>query len=98
MSLLLRNPLVDGTPASIYVEGGKIAALGEDRPADRVIEAVGLHAFPSLKNGHTHAAMVHFRGSGDDLPLMEWLEKKIWPVERHLDEEIVYHGTRHALL
>lgn len=98
MSLLLRDPIVDGEPCSIFVEGGRIAALGEDRAADRTIEAAGLHAFPSLKNGHTHAAMTLFRGSGDDLPLMEWLTTRIWPVERHLTEEIVYRATRLALL
>ncbi len=98
MSLLVRDPFVDGRPLSIYVEGGRIAALGEDRPADRVIDARGLHAFPSLANGHTHAAMVLFRGSGDDLPLMAWLTEKIWPVERHLTEDIVYRAARLAIL
>jgi 5-methylthioadenosine/S-adenosylhomocysteine deaminase len=98
MSLLLRDAIVSGVPMSIHVEGGRIATLGEERAADRVIEAAGLHAFPSLKNGHTHAAMVLFRGSGDDLPLMDWLSKKIWPVERHLTEEIVNAGARLAIL
>ncbi len=98
MSLLIRDPFVGGTPTSIYIEDGRIAALGEERPADETIEAAGLHAFPSLKNGHTHAAMTLLRGYGDDLPLMEWLEKKIWPAEAHLTEEDVYHGTRLALL
>ena len=98
MSLLIRDALVDGTPTSIHVEGGKIAALGEERAADRTIEAAGLHAFPSLKNGHTHAAMALFRGYGDDMPLMEWLQTKIWPAETELTEEDVYHGARLALL
>ncbi len=66
--------------------------------ADRVIDGAGLHAFPSLKNGHTHAAMTLFRGWGDDLPLMEWLETHIWPAERHMAPEDVYHGTRLALV
>jgi 5-methylthioadenosine/S-adenosylhomocysteine deaminase len=98
MSLLIREPFVDGTPTSIYVEGARIAALGEDRPADRVLEAAGLYAFPSLKNGHTHAAMTLFRGYGDDMPLMDWLTQKIWPAEKKLTEDDVYHGTRLALL
>ncbi len=66
--------------------------------ADRVIDGHGLHAFPSLKNGHTHAAMTLFRGWGDDLPLMEWLETHIWPAEQHMQPEDVYHGTRLAVL
>ena len=66
--------------------------------ADRTLDGSGLHAFPSLKNGHTHAAMTLFRGWGDDLPLMEWLETHIWPAEQHMAPEDVYHGTRLALL
>jgi 5-methylthioadenosine/S-adenosylhomocysteine deaminase len=98
VSLLIRGPYVDGEPTSIFVDHGKIEALGEDRPADRTIDAAGLYAFPSLKNAHTHAAMTLFRGYGDDMPLMEWLEKRIWPAEALLTEEDVYHGTRLALL
>jgi len=98
VSLLVTNPLVGGRETSIYVEDGRIAALGEDRPADRVIAGDGLYAFPSLKNAHTHAAMVIFRGYWDDMPLMDWLEQKIWPAERHITEEDVYAGTRLALL
>ncbi len=97
-SLSIRGAILDGSPRTIHIEDGKIAGLGDDRPADRVIDAAGLHAFPSLKNAHTHAGMTLFRGYGDDLPLMEWLEKKIWPAERMLTEETVYHATRLALL
>ena len=51
---------------------------------------------PGLVNGHTHAAMTLFRGYGDDLPLMEWLQEVIWPAEARLDDEDVYWGTRLA--
>lgn len=97
-SLSIRGAFLDGAPQTIHVEDGKITSLGVDLPADRVIEAAGLYAFPSLKNAHTHAGMTIFRGYGDDLPLMEWLQTKIWPAELMLTEETVYHGTRLALL
>ena len=42
--------------------------------------------------------MTLFRGYGDDLPLMRWLKEKIWPVERKLEPEDVYWGTRLACL
>ena len=51
---------------------------------------------PGLVNGHTHAAMTLFRGYGDDLPLMEWLEQRIWPAEAKLTDDDVYWGTRLA--
>ena len=51
---------------------------------------------PGLVNAHTHAAMTLFRGYADDLPLMEWLTEHIWPVEKQIDDEDVYWGTRLA--
>ena len=52
---------------------------------------------PGLINLHTHAAMTLLRGIADDLPLMEWLEKHIWPAEaEHISEKFVYDGTRLA--
>jgi 5-methylthioadenosine/S-adenosylhomocysteine deaminase len=77
--------------------GGGPGAGPPNRP-DRVIDARGLHAFPALRNGHTHAAMTLFRGWGDDLPLMEWLRTHIWPAEERMTAEDVYHGTRLALV
>ncbi len=52
---------------------------------------------PGLINLHTHAAMSLMRGIADDLPLMEWLEKHIWPVEAALvSNQFVLDGTRLA--
>jgi len=48
---------------------------------------------PGLVNVHTHAAMACFRGLADDLPLMQWLQEYIFPVEARLTPEIVYHST-----
>jgi 5-methylthioadenosine/S-adenosylhomocysteine deaminase len=42
--------------------------------------------------------MTLFRGSGGDLPLMPWLEERIWPVEARLEPEDVYWGARLACL
>ncbi|MDY7025515.1 MAG: TRZ/ATZ family hydrolase [Pseudomonadota bacterium] len=54
---------------------------------------------PGFINVHNHAAMTLFRGLADDLPLMEWLEKHIWPAEgQHVDADFVREGTEHALL
>ncbi|UZP68210.1 amidohydrolase [Desulfovibrio mangrovi] len=48
---------------------------------------------PGLVNAHTHAAMTLLRGVADDLPLMEWLTKHIFPVEQHLTAEFVELGA-----
>jgi len=48
---------------------------------------------PGLINGHTHAAMSLFRGLADDLPLMEWLNHYIFPVESRMDADFVFTGA-----
>jgi 5-methylthioadenosine/S-adenosylhomocysteine deaminase len=42
-----------------------------------VIDGAGGAVVPALVNGHTHAAMTLFRGTGGDLPLMRWLRERI---------------------
>jgi 5-methylthioadenosine/S-adenosylhomocysteine deaminase len=52
---------------------------------------------PGLINLHTHAAMTLMRGLADDLPLMDWLQNHIWPVEMRLTSpKMVEDGTRIA--
>jgi 5-methylthioadenosine/S-adenosylhomocysteine deaminase len=48
---------------------------------------------PGLVNAHTHAAMCNLRGVGDDMPLMDWLTKRVWPAEAaHVSEGFVRDG------
>ncbi len=99
MALTVENARLDGEPVGIRCEGGTIAALGPGvaaEPGDETIDAAGAHLVPPLVNGHTHAAMTLFRGSGGDLPLMPWLEQRIWPVEAKLEADDVYWGARLA--
>ena len=101
MSLAVSGALLAGEKVGLRAEEGVIVELGPDvhpRPEDDVLDAAGAILVPPLINGHTHAAMTLFRGHGDDLPLMRWLREKIWPVERQLEPEDVYWGTRLACL
>jgi 5-methylthioadenosine/S-adenosylhomocysteine deaminase len=99
LSLTLTGALLDGEIVALRCADGRIEALGPEvqpQPGDETIAAGGAPLLPPLVNGHTHAAMTLFRGSGGDLPLMPWLEERIWPVEAKLSEEDVYWGTRLA--
>lgn len=99
MTLAVTNALWNGSRVGIRCADGVIAALGPEvtpAPGDETIDAAGAHLAPPLVNGHTHAAMTLFRGSGGDLPLMPWLEEKIWPIEAKLEEKDVYWGARLA--
>lgn len=98
-ALTVSDALLGGERVGLRCEGGKIAALGPEvraSPGDKTIEAGGAPLVSPLLNGHTHAAMTLFRGSGGDLALMPWLEDKIWPVEARLQADDVYWGTRLA--
>lgn len=101
MSLAVTGALLAGEPVGLRAEHGLIAELGPDvrpHPQDDWLDASGAVLVPPLINGHTHAAMTLFRGYGDDLPLMQWLQEKIWPIEAKLEPEDVYWGTRLACL
>ncbi len=81
----------------LCILGDAISAIANGDPhevrAAKTIDARGGLILPGLINGHTHAAMTLFRGLADDLPLMEWLNHYIFPVESRIDPEFVRTGT-----
>ncbi len=88
----------------IAIEGDRLLKVGPEGELppgwepDKIINGQDLLCLPGLVNCHTHAAMTLLRSYADDLPLMYWLEKKIWPVEARLTGEDVYWGTLLALI
>ncbi len=89
---------------ALAVTAGRIIALLPTAQAERRYAAatrvdLPTHALlPGLVNAHTHAAMNLLRGLADDLPLMEWLQRHIWPAEsRWVCEAFVRDGTQAAL-
>jgi 5-methylthioadenosine/S-adenosylhomocysteine deaminase len=75
------------------------AAIGRRFRGRETIDARGQLVLPGLINTHTHAPMVLYRGLADDLALMEWLEKYIFPAEaKTVSPEFVRAGTRLAAL
>jgi 5-methylthioadenosine/S-adenosylhomocysteine deaminase len=100
MSILITGVRLNGETMDIFIEENRIEQIGDKLTvkADEVIAGEGMAAVPSFINGHTHAAMTLLRGYADDMPLQEWLETKIWPVEAHMTENDVYWGTKLACL
>lgn len=100
MSLLIKGAVLNGTVTDLYIENKYIRQIGTDLSvmADRVIDGRRKAIIPGFVNAHTHAAMTLFRGFGDDMPLMPWLEQKIWPNEAKMTREDVYWGAKLACL
>lgn len=89
---------------SLAIHNGKILDLLPSDDAGRLYQADSVHKLaehaliPGLVNTHTHAAMSLFRGLADDLPLMEWLQKHIWPAEQKwITDDFVQDGTQLAI-
>jgi 5-methylthioadenosine/S-adenosylhomocysteine deaminase len=101
-SVLFKNAWVVGSgPADVGVRNGRISLVGTAGPEadyERVIEAGNYALMPGLINTHGHGAMTLLRSVADDLPLKEWLETRIWPLEDKLTGTEVYWGTMLAIV
>jgi 5-methylthioadenosine/S-adenosylhomocysteine deaminase len=93
------------TPGAVAIDGRDVVAI--DTPeaiAARFsgrdsIDTTGQVVMPGLINTHTHAPMVLYRGLADDLALVDWLQKYIFPAEaKTVTPEFVRAGTRLAAL
>ncbi len=64
----------------------------------KIIERLDHVVMPGLVNTHCHSMMVLFRGLADDLPLMDWLTKHMWPAEGDvMCAQSIKDGTRLAI-
>ena len=85
--------------AALAIDGGRIVALGYSQDvtaawqAREILDLSGMLVMPGLVNAHTHAAMTFLRGLADDMPLMDWLQQKIFPVEQGLTPDLVRLGS-----
>ena len=92
-------------PGAIAIDGTDIVAvdtpgnIARQYSAKQTMTVAGQIVMPGLINTHTHAPMVMMRGLADDLALMEWLQKYIFPAEaKTVTPAFTRTGTRLALL
>ncbi|MEG0517659.1 MAG: amidohydrolase [Bacteroidales bacterium] len=99
--ILIKGVLLDNEVKDILIEGETIIKIGESISTNDkdivVVSGAGKVAIPGLINMHTHSAMTLMRGVKEDAKLKTWLNE-IWAIEPHLDEELIYWGTKLACL
>ncbi|MBS7007334.1 amidohydrolase [Anaerostipes sp.] len=90
----------------VWTEGSRIVYAGEKVSDlclsgyqwERSIDAEGGLIMPGFKNAHTHSAMTFLRSHADDLPLLQWLNRQVFPWEAKLTPEDIYHLSRLAVM
>lgn len=66
----------------LSIDKGYIAAIDElSLGANITIDATGCAVLPGFVQTHIHLCQTLFRGAADDLSLIDWLKKRIWPME-----------------
>lgn len=66
----------------LLIRDGRIESVGQKvYAADEVIDAQGRAVLPGFVQTHIHLCQTLFRGAADDLPLIDWLKKRVWPME-----------------
>ena len=107
-SLLLRSGLIvtmndrfDIVPGDVAIRDGRIETVGRVDPGarfDRVVDAGGGYVLPGLIQTHIHLCQTLFRGFADDLPLLEWLRRRVWPMEAAHNRESLRAAAQSAAL
>jgi len=74
-----RDSIVRG---DLLIEGDRIASIGSNgQTGDTVVDASECVVIPGFVQTHIHLCQTLFRGSADDLALIDWLKKRVWPME-----------------
>lgn len=90
------------TSDEVWIEGNRISYVGPSKETeikwDREINLDGNVLMPGFKNAHTHSPMTFLRSYADDLPLLDWLNRQVFPMEAKLNGEYVYTLSKLAIL
>ena len=81
---------------------GRIAFAGavprehRDTRFDETVDAAGAYLLPGFIQTHVHLCQTLFRTLADDLPLLEWLRTRVWPLEAAHDPSTLRVSARLA--
>src|SRR5438034_1164287 len=80
----------------LLIRDGRIAEIDEKigSDADETIDATGGVVLPGFVQTHIHLCQTLFRGAADDLALIDWLKKRVWPMEAAHTKESIRASAR----
>ena len=83
-TIVTMNDRLDIVHGDVVVRAGRIVSVGgsvERSGNEQVIDAADGYLLPGFVQTHIHLCQTLFRGSADDMPLLEWLKRRVWPME-----------------
>jgi 5-methylthioadenosine/S-adenosylhomocysteine deaminase len=97
-TILTMNDRLDIVEGAVSVNDGRIVTVGPEppRPCDRTIDAGGAYLLPGFVQTHIHLCQTLFRSYADDMPLLDWLRRRIWPMEAAHSPSTLRAATRVA--
>lgn len=100
--VLTQNDRLDVVRGMVGLVDGRIAFVGE-RPSaldgvrfDATVDADGGYLLPGFVQTHIHLCQTVFRTLADDLPLLDWLRARVWPLEAAHDRATLAVSARLA--
>jgi 5-methylthioadenosine/S-adenosylhomocysteine deaminase len=96
-TIVTMNDTLDVVDGAVLVRDGLILSVGgADDTADHVIDAGGGYILPGFVQTHVHLCQTLFRSFADDMPLLEWLRRRVWPLEAAHTPSTLRAATRLA--
>jgi 5-methylthioadenosine/S-adenosylhomocysteine deaminase len=93
--IVTMDPLDSIVRGDLFIEDDRIVSFGGSGPeADVVIDANDCAVIPGFIQTHIHLCQTLFRGSADDLALIDWLKKRVWPMEAAHSAESIAASAR----
>src|SRR3954463_9615685 len=83
-TIVTMNDRLDIVEGDVSVRDGRIVSVGATASrtgGERIIDAGGGYLLPGFIQTHVHLCQTLFRGAADDMPLLEWLKRRVWPME-----------------
>jgi 5-methylthioadenosine/S-adenosylhomocysteine deaminase len=83
-TIVTMNDRLDIVDGDVVIRAGRIVSVGGEAVRSgnpRIIDAAGGYLLPGFVQTHIHLCQTLFRGAADDMPLLEWLKRRVWPME-----------------